>query len=134
MAGAKLGGHGHELSVKLLDHDIRKVALEPVAQALAGDEARAAEIEVEKAEQPATGQAAGELFESVEAACEVAGSGDRADGRTGDDVRFKACLGQGLEDSDMGPTTGRSAAKGDAKNRFRPALTPDRSEPSLPNI
>ena len=42
MPGAELGGDRHELALKPLDVELLQMVLEPRAQALAGDEARAA--------------------------------------------------------------------------------------------
>src|SRR4029453_18758346 len=54
--GAELGRDRDEFPVEPLDLELPQMVLEARAQALARDQARAAEIEVEKAEQPAAGE------------------------------------------------------------------------------
>ena len=94
-----------------------RCVLEPGAQALSGDQARAGEIEVEKAEDAAAGQAAGEVLERVEPAGDETGAGDGADRGAGDDVGLEAGSDQALQHADMRPAAGRAAAKGDANRR-----------------
>ena len=50
VAGAELGGDRHEFPLELLDGELLQMLLEPGAQALAGDQARAGEIDIEEAE------------------------------------------------------------------------------------
>ena len=119
MAGAELGGDRHEFPLQPLDGDILQMVLETAAQALAGDQARASEIDVEKAEDPARGQRRGEILKRLKAAGHVASAGDGTDRRSGDDVRLKSSVDQRLEYPDMGPSARRAAAKGDANNRSR---------------
>ena len=124
MAGAKLGGDGDEFPLQPLDGHVLQMVLETAAQALAGDQARASEVDVEKAEDPAGGQRRGEILERLKAAGHVAGAGDGTDGRSSDDVRLKSGVDQGLEHPDMSPSAGRAAAKGDANNRSRHLTQP----------
>ena len=66
MPGAELGRDRDEPSVELLDLESLQMMLEPCAQALPGDQARAREIDVEKAEDAAARKGAGEILERVE--------------------------------------------------------------------
>ena len=63
VSGAELGGDRHEFPLQPFDLELPQMVVEPRAQALPGDEARAAEIEVEKAEQAAAREAGGEVLE-----------------------------------------------------------------------
>ena len=72
-----------------------EMMLEPGAQALPGDEARAREIDVEKAEDAAPSRRAGEILERVEPLGDEAGAGHGADRRAGDDVGLETRLRPG---------------------------------------
>ncbi len=115
--GAELGGDRHEFPLEPLDVELLEMVLEPGAQALSGDEARAGEIDVEKAEDAAAGQPAGEVLERVEPAGDEAGAGHGADRGAGDDVGLEPGSDQAFQHADMGPAAGRAAAKGDANRR-----------------
>ena len=117
MPGAELGGHRHEPALKPLDVELLEMVLEPGAQALSGDEARAREIDVEKAEDAAAGEAAGKVLERVEPAGDETGAGHGADRSAGDDVGLKAGSDQAFQHADMRPAAGRAAAKGNANRR-----------------
>ena len=85
--------------------------VEHVAQALAGDQAGAREIEVEEAQHLAPRQIAGELLQRVELAGDVAAADHGADRGAGDDVGMDAGLVQRPQDADVRPPAGGAAAQ-----------------------
>src|SRR6476620_11136826 len=89
MPGAELGRDRDEPSVQFLDLESFEVMLQPCAQALPGNEARAREIDVEKAEDAAPSQGAGEILERVKPLCDEAGAGHGTNRRAGDDVALE---------------------------------------------
>ena len=86
-------------------------ASQDVVEALAVDQARAGEIEVEEAQHLAAGQVARELLQGIELAGHVAAADDGADRRAGDDVGIDAGLVEGAQDADVRPSAGGTAAK-----------------------
>ena len=101
------------LPLQLLDVESCEMMLEPCAQALSGDQARAGEIEVEKAEDAAPSQAAGEILERVKPpvtkqAPATAPIDVPATMSGSSPASIKA-----LQHADMGPAAGRAAAEGD---------------------
>ena len=78
------------------------------------DQARAGHIEIEEAEHSAAGEVAGELFQGVEFAGHVATTDHGADRCAGDDVGIDAGLVEGAKHTDVRPSAGGSAAKGQA--------------------
>ena len=85
--------------------------LQDIRQLLAVDQTGAGEIEVEEAQHPAPRQVAGELFESVQLAGDVAAADHRADRGAGDDVGMDARLVERLKYADVRPAASRAAAE-----------------------
>ena len=91
---------------------------QPGVQLHAAEQAVAAQIKVEQAKNASLGQAAGEFFQLVELAGEVAAADKGADGRTGNHRHFDAGFIQCAQDADMGPATGAAAAEGQCDSGF----------------
>ena len=107
--GADLGGNGREAGLEVLDVEVAQVLVEPVAEALAVDEAGAGEIEIEVAEDSAARKPAGKALERAQVAASVTGPDHGADRRADDDVGFDTVLGQRPDDTDVRPAACRSA-------------------------
>ena len=90
--------------------------LHALRQLHAAEQAVAADMQVEQAEHAALGQAAGEFFEFVELAGEIAAADQRADRGAGDHVDLDAGLVERAQHADMRPAARRAAAerKGDS--------------------
>src|SRR5690606_27039808 len=107
---------------------------QPVPQPLAGDESRAAHVEVEIAEHPTTREAACELLDFVQSPGRVAPADDRADRRTGHDVRHDTGLEQRTKDADVRPSPRRATPECQADlhlrhgsiSAFPPRVAPER--------
>ena len=95
----------------------------------AAEQAVAAEIEVEQAEDAALGQAAGEFLELVELAGEIAAADQRADRGAGDHRDFDAGLVERAQHADMRPAARRSRRRAPAKCRFSSRAVAARATP-----
>ena len=87
------------------------VLLHPRVELHAAEQAVAAEIEVEQAEDAALGQAAGEFLELVELAGEVAAADQRADRGAGDHGDLDAGFVERAQHADMRPAARAAAAQ-----------------------
>ena len=85
--------------------------VEALAQALAGDEAGAGEIEIQVAEDALARQFAREVLDGIEVAGHIAAADDGADRSARHDVGLDAGLDESLEDANMGPAARRAAAQ-----------------------
>ena len=74
---------------------------ELVGEALAGNQTRACEIEIEESEHTAPGQAPGEMLQLVEFSRDITPADHRSDRCADDDVRFQTGLLEYLQDPDM---------------------------------
>ena len=112
MAGPELRRDRHEPAVHVLDGMVAEMLLEPVAQPLSRDQARAGEVEVQEPEHPATRQGAGEVLQGIELAGNVATARDGADRGAGDDVGREASLLERFQHPDVRPAARCAAAQG----------------------
>ena len=92
-------------------------------------------LEVEQAEHAALGQAAGEFFQLVELAGEIAAADQRADGGAGDHARLRCRLRRARAARRYAPSRARAAAKRerDARSSLREqvAETPPDDESAI---
>ena len=96
MAGADFGGHADERLGQIAERVAAKMIGELLRQLQAAEQAVAAEMKIQQAENAALCQAAGELFEFVQLACQITAADQRADGGAGDHA-----------DGDLWPRQGR---------------------------
>ena len=83
----------------------------------AGEQAAAAEVDVEEAEQLAAGQPPAAVLELVEQPGAVAAADDGAHGRSGDDVGLHAKLVEGAQHADVRPAARGAAAQRQSDQR-----------------
>ena len=111
MAGADFGGDADEGLRQVLEARAVQVLAQPGVELQAAEQAVAAEIEVEQAEDAALGQAAGEFLELVQLAGEIAAADQRADRGAGDHGDFDAGLVERAQHADMRPAASAAAAQ-----------------------
>lgn len=111
VTGAELGRDAGEAARQILDHLLAQIVVENPQDALAGDDAAMAELEIKEAPQPDLVQATGPRLEYVEPAGEVDSADERADRGAADDVRPDPCAIERPQDADMRPTAGDAAAE-----------------------
>src|SRR5262245_58773904 len=109
VAGADLGGDGHEALLHGLDGDTFELVVEDVAKASTIDETGPRKIEIEETKHLAACQFTGKLLQRAELARHVAPANDGADRGAGDDVGVDARGVEGPQHPDMRPSTGRAA-------------------------
>ena len=117
VAGAKLGRDRGEAQRQLLDPHVAEIAFEQPLQAVAADQPRSADVEIEQPHDPALGERQGEGFELVEARGCIAAADHGADRAAGDHVGDDALALEHAHDADMRP-----AARG-AAPRARPIFS-----------
>ena len=120
VAAHQLGGDGAELDRQRLDPAVRQILIEQALQPPAGDQARAAEMEVEEAHDAPLGQGQGEGLQLVELARRIAAADDGADGAARNHVGDDAGLLENSDDTDMRPAPCGAAAQSQADPCFRP--------------
>jgi len=124
MAGAELRSDGHERTRHGLDRDTTQVLLKARAQALSGDEARAAKIEIEKAEDAPPRQVGCELLQPVQLAGDITGACHGADRGARNNVGLQSCGNQRTQYAYVGPAARGAAAERQADGWSIHFLTP----------
>ncbi len=111
MTGADLGGDGGETQRQILDHGVADRFLKPFRQAATADETRAADSNVEIADDAPSRQRARPVLKRIELIGGVAGADQRTHRGADNDVGRDAMRLQRAHNADMGKTTRRSAAE-----------------------
>ena len=111
VAGADFGGDADERLRQICEGRAVHVFLHARVELHAAEQAAAADVQIEQPEKPALGQAAGEFFQLVELAGQIAAADQRADRRAGDHADLDAGLVERTQHADMGPAARRAAAK-----------------------
>ncbi len=105
MTGADFGGDSREARFELFDTLFSQVPVEALAQTLSADQAVSRQVEVEIAEDAPRCQFTRETFQVGEMASRKTSADDSANRCARNDVGFDSGLGQGLEHTDMRPST-----------------------------
>ena len=111
MPRADLRRNRSETARKVFDGGVAELLAQALAKAMAGDQARAGKIEIEKAEHAPTCQIAGEGFELVELTCDFTSANNGANRRASDNVRLDTRFVKCPENADMRPAAGRAASE-----------------------
>src|SRR5918912_3840436 len=111
MPGADLCCDGNEAARQLLDRLIGQIGLEPVAQALARDQPRAGEVEVEIPEHLPACELARKAFQGIENPGGVATADNSSDRGPSNDVRLDAGSAECAQHTDVRPAAGRPTAQ-----------------------
>ena len=130
MAGADFGCHSHEALGEGFDRHALQARFEHIVQSLAVDQARAGEIEIEKAQHLAARQIARKIFQRVELSGHVAAADHGADRCAGDDVGMNAGLVEGAENTDMRPSACRTAPERQTDLAVAHRCTPPKQRPA----
>ncbi len=119
MAGFQFGGDSHKGAVEVFDVETFEMFLHALCQPQPAEQAAAADGEVEKGGDAAHGQRAGEAFELIELAGQIAAADQSADRGAGDHADLDTFFVQRSEDTDMSPATRCTATEGERNARFR---------------
>ena len=126
VAGAKLGRDRGEAQRQRLDPHVAEIAFEQSLEAVAADQARSADVEIEQPHDPALGERQGEGFELVEARGCIAAADDGADRAAGDHVGDDALALEDAHDADMRPAARGARPEGEADLQLPARLARDR--------
>ena len=111
VSGGELGGDADEAARQILEALVGEMIDEQLGEPASGDQTAAGNVDVEQAEDAASGQAAGKGFDSVEDTGDIGASDDSADRGAGDDVGHQSPFVERAQDSDMRPPASGAAAE-----------------------
>jgi hypothetical protein len=111
VAGADFCRDADKGFFQILERDPAHMLLHARRQPHAAEQAAAAQMQVEQSENTALREAAGEFFQFVQLAGQIAAADQGADRGAGDHVDLDAGFVERAQDADMGPAAGRAAAE-----------------------